>query len=425
MEQVLTDFHGHVESHSGGSIMCEFGAPVEYETHALLAVIGALRMQAKLRRLQFPWDVQMGVSSGTSVMGLVGNKRKTYTAIGSPTENAVKLRMACKPGRIMIDAECYSKVSYCVEAKLVQDKEEKIKEDTSELISELERKLATSPNNVDVLYQLGEVYLKQLHQPTRALKLFEHALKVDPDNTDVKLAYAEANIEKDSLARLSETGPTEFTAYEVMGTRDPLKDANRLPKKFTERYGNVGNLIGIPSDLILPIEAIDGSIGHSRVVAVLSFAIAETLGLDDTRKKDILMAGYIQDIGKKLVPHEILSRSRQLTDKEKAEVRRHPTEATRVLSQAGFNKISILRIVEHHHERYNGKGYPHGKAGEQIPMGARITGVADAFDAMVGWRPYRKARSRAEAVEEIRRSARAGLYDPSVVEAFLALVDSE
>lgn len=425
VEQVLTDFHGHIESYRGGTIMCEFGVPVEYETHSLLAVVAALRMQQRLRRLQFQWGMQVGISSGSAVTSLIGNKRKNYTAVGMPVENALKLRAACKPGRILIDADCYNRVSYCIEAKLVQDKDGGVQEDVSRMIDELERRLDATPNDVEAMRQLGELYLKQLHQPTRALRLLEQALKIDPDNTDVKLAYAEANIEKESLGRLTDRGPTDFTAYEVLGTRNPLFDRNRLPKEFAERYAKVESLIGIPADLILPIEAIDGSVGHSRVVSILSFAIAETLGLNEEQKKDVLMAGYIQDIGKKLIPHEILSRTHKLTDKEMVEVRKHPTEATRVLSQAGFNKMSILQIVEHHHERYNGKGYPYGKAGDEIPVGAKITGVADSYDAMVAWRPYRKPRTRVEALAEIKRSARAGLYDPTVVEALFTLVDNK
>ncbi len=425
MEQVLDDFHGHVGSFSGGSIICEFGVPVEYETHAVLAVIAALRMQQKLRKLQSPWDLQVGIATGSAVTALVGHNRKTYTALGAPAENALKLRMACKPGRILIDADCYSRVSYCIEARLLHDKDSSVEDTTTRLIDDLERKLTSKPDDVELLHQLGEIYLKQLHQPTRALKLLEQALMIDPNNTEVKLAYAEANMEKESHARLSEVGQVGFTAYEVTGTRNPLYDENKLPRKFTERYAKVESLIGIPADLILPIEAIDGSVGHSRVVAVLSFAMAETLGLSEAQKKDALMAGYIQDIGKKLIPHEIISQTGRLTEKEFAKVRKHPTEATRVLSQAGFNKLNILEIVEHHHERYNGKGYPYGKSGDEIPIGARITSLADAYSAMVAWRPYRKAMSRVDALAEIRRSAREGYYDPAVVEAFFTVINSD
>jgi class 3 adenylate cyclase len=423
MEQLLTDFHAHMESYSGGTIECQFGIPVEYETHPVLAVVAAIRMQEKLRKIKFPWDMQVGIASGSSVAALLGRNRKSYTALGAPVENALRLRMACRPGHILIDQECYNRVSYCIEAKLVKEKDQVVQDDVSGQISDLERRLTTDPDDIEALQELGEVYLKKLHEPTRALKLFEQALKVDPDNTKVKLAYAEANIEKESVSRTPEAGTAGLTAYEVIGTRNPLFDKDRVPRKFSERYASIENLISIPPDLILPIEAIDGSIGHSRMVAVLSYAVAETLGLNEEQKKDVLMAGYIQDIGKKLIPHEIISRTRRLTNEEFAEVRKHPIEATRVLSSAGFNKVGVLEIVEHHHERYNGKGYPHGKSGDKIPIGARITAVADSYDAMVAWRPYKKSYNRADAITEIKRGARSGFYDPTVVQAFLSVID--
>jgi adenylate cyclase len=423
MEQLITDFHGHIDGYSGGGITCEFGTPVEYETHPLLAVVCALRMQERLKRMQFPWEMQIGVSSGPSVAALIGKKRKSYTAVGLPAETALRLRMACKPGRILIGPECYNKVSYCIEARMLQEKGSEAAGDTSKQIDEYERRLATNPSDTQALFHLGEIYLKKMHQPGKALKLLEQALKQAPDNTEIKLAYAEANIEKESLGRIEDISSGSITAYEVIGTRNPLLDERRVPRKFSEKYARAEGLIGIPADLILPIEAIDGSVGHSRVVAVLSYAMAETLGLDETQKKDILMAGYIQDIGKKLISHEIISRTRKLTEDEFKEVRRHPTEATRILSSAGFNKVGILQIVEHHHERYNGKGYPHGKAGEQIPIGARITAVADSYDAMVAWRPYRKTLTREESLTEIKRGTRAGYYDPTVVKALLTILD--
>ncbi len=298
----------------------------------------------------------------------------------------------------------------------------KAHESISRQLDDLEVRVAANPDDVGNLQRLAEIYLEKMQQPTKALKLLERALKLEPDSTEIKLAYAEANIQKESDPHASNAGPAGLVAYEVVGTRNPFTDENRIPRSFYERYGKVEELIGIPLDLILPIEALDGSVGHSRVVAVLSYAIAETLGLNKDQKKDILMAGYIQDIGKKLIPHHILGLTRRLTEKEFAHIRRHPTGAARVLASAGFNKRKILDIVTHHHERYNGKGYPFGKAGDDIPMGARITGVADTYDAMVAWRPYKHSMDRAAALAEIKKETRSGLFDPFVVDALFTVI---
>jgi HD-GYP domain-containing protein (c-di-GMP phosphodiesterase class II) len=333
--------------------------------------------------------------------------------------------MLSRPGRTLIDAETYNRVKHCIDARLVKAKGGAIMPDVTSQIEDIEKTLVQEPDNVDALSCLGALYLKKLQDPTRALELFEKALEIDPDNTDIKLGYAEANMAKESRARLSGIEGSDAPVYEVLGPKNPLMDENRLPKKFFERYGDIENLIDIPEELILPIEAMDGSVGHSRVVAVLSYALAETLGMSESQKKDVLIAGFIQDIGKKLVPYEVLSRSRRLTEEEFAQVRKHPTEAARVLSSAGFNKMSVLEIVEHHHERYNGKGYPHGKSGKQIPAGARVTAVADSYDAMVAWRPYRKPFGKDQALAEIKREARTGFYDPAVVKALLTVVDEQ
>jgi adenylate cyclase len=423
-EQLMTDFHGHIEAYSGGAMLCEFGAPMEFETHALLSVVAAHTIHQKLKRMHSAWELKVGIATGAAVISLVGKNRRTYTAVGPLVDDAVQMRMLSRPGRTLVDAETYNRVKHCMEARLVQARGGALMPDVTAQIEEIEHSLAKEPKNVDALYCLGTLYLKKLHDPTRALQLFERALDVDPENTDVKLSYAEANMAKESRARLS-AGGSDAPVYEVTGTKNPFLDENRLPKKFYERYGDVENLIDIPEELILPIEAMDGSVGHSRVVAVLSYALAETLGMSEAQKKDVLVAGYIQDIGKKLVPYEVLSRSRRLTEEEFAQVRKHPTEATRVLSSAGFNKMSVLEIVEHHHERYNGKGYPHGKSGKQIPAGARVTAVADSYDAMVAWRPYRKPFEKGQAIEEIKREARTGFYDPAVVKALLTIVDQQ
>ncbi len=425
IELLVTDFHGHVEGYSGGGILCEFGAPLEFETHALLSVIAAHTIHQKLERMHAPWEIKVGIATGASVISLVGRSRKSYTAVGPLVDDAMQLRMLSRPGRTLIDAETYNRVRHCIDAKLVQAKGGALMPDLTTQIEDIEQTLAKEPKNIDALSCLGTLYLKKLHDPTKALELFERALEVDPDNTDVKLSYAEANMAKESRARVSATIGSGAPVYEVNGPRNPFLDENRLPKRFYERYGDVENLIDIPDELILPIEAMDGSVGHSRVVSVLSYAMAETLGFSEAQKKDVLVAGFIQDIGKKLIPYEVLSRSRRLTEEEFAQVRKHPTEAARVLSSAGFNKMSVLEIVEHHHERYNGKGYPHGKSGKDIPVGARVTAVADSYDAMVAWRPYRKPFAKDQALEEIKRETRTGFYDPAVVKALMTIVDEQ
>jgi putative nucleotidyltransferase with HDIG domain len=320
--------------------------------------------------------------------------------------------------------DCYSETNRHIEAKPAWRYDVAQQEEVREQIEKLRRRLSEDPNDSRALYELGTLYMKKMFQPEQALRFFERALQIEPGDTDAKLAYAEANMQTRTFTIETKAGQAQVAVYEVMGIRDPLTDQERLPARFLKKYAEAAKLIDLPDQLILPVEALDGTVGHSRVVGVLSYALADALGLNEAQRKNVLVAGYVQDIGKKLVPHEILTRTDMLSEKEFAEIRRHATEATPVLKMAGFDP-AIVEIVENHHERHNGDGYPNGKSGEQIPLGARITAVADTYDAMVAWRPFRGPKSRSEALEELKRETRAGLYDAAIVNTLAKLLEDD
>jgi len=174
--------------------------------------------------------------------------------------------------------------------------------------------------------------------------------------------------------------------------------------------------------VLLPVEALDGSIGHGKLVAIFSYAIASCLGLTDSEKADILTAGYAADIGKETVPHHLLTRSGTLTSRELETLRAHPEEGANALRKMGYDNENILQIVRHSHEHYNGSGHPDGIKGDAIPLGSRIIAVADTYAAMISWRPYRDSWERSVALDEIVRGAEAGIYDRNIVEALIKVV---
>jgi len=159
--------------------------------------------------------------------------------------------------------------------------------------------------------------------------------------------------------------------------------------------------------------------GHSQRVAEMSVAIARELGLPPDRIDSIRLAGQVHDIGKIGVREAVLNKPAKLTDKEFNQIKRHCEIGEHILSPI-VDDEEILNMVRHHHERYNGIGYPDGLSGEQIPLGARILAVADAFDAMTSERPYREAMSAEEACAEIERG-KGTHFNPEVVEAFLRI----
>ncbi|MDQ7825004.1 MAG: HD-GYP domain-containing protein [Candidatus Eremiobacteraeota bacterium] len=132
--------------------------------------------------------------------------------------------------------------------------------------------------------------------------------------------------------------------------------------------------------------------------------------------------GVYHDIGKYAIPYEILEKPGALTDEEKSMIKEHPRLGEQLLKHdPEFN--DLLPAVRHHHERWDGKGYPDGLKGNDIPVEARIISIADAFDAMISDRPYRKGMSREQAVDEINRCA-GSQFDPEMVEIFTALLQS-
>lgn len=164
---------------------------------------------------------------------------------------------------------------------------------------------------------------------------------------------------------------------------------------------------------------------HSEEVAVVSQCLGIKLGLS-SRQADILhVAGHLHDIGKIGVPDAILKKRGPLTRSEFKIIQRHPVIGaeiiTPVTSFAGNN--GIVKMILHHHERFDGGGYPHGLSGHDIPLGARIICVADSLSAMLQNRPYRKAMTFDEAARELERNA-GTQFDPLVVAAFLEARDS-
>ena len=151
----------------------------------------------------------------------------------------------------------------------------------------------------------------------------------------------------------------------------------------------------------------------------ISVAIARELGMEPESIETIRLAGLIHDIGKIGVRESILNKHTQLTKLEYRHVTSHCEMGEQILAPI-VESEELLRIVRHHHESYDGSGYPDGLSGEQIPLGARILAAADAFDAMTSERPYRKAISNEAASAEIE-SCKGIQFDPVIADCLLRI----
>ncbi len=185
------------------------------------------------------------------------------------------------------------------------------------------------------------------------------------------------------------------------------------------------NLFSIIELLISLIEIRDHyTSGHSRNVKLVSKLIAKKAGLSPAEISDISYASVLHDVGKINVPEKILNKPYKLNEDEFEEIKKHPL--TGALLVANIPKLKkIAKIILHHHERYDGQGYPMGLFRDQIPLYSRIIAVADSFDAIISQRSYRKPMSQKTAIEIISEES-GKQFDPEIVDYFLkAIQDPE
>ena len=171
------------------------------------------------------------------------------------------------------------------------------------------------------------------------------------------------------------------------------------------------------------VEADDQYTGeHCKDVVTLATTVGERMDLGAERRRNLEFGALLHDVGKIAVPKSIINKPGKLTDEEFEIIKRHPVEGQRMLERVGGFMRDAGVIVRHHHERWNGGGYPDGLAGEAIPLEARIVGCCDTLNAMTTNRPYRKAMPMSVAADELRRCA-GTQFDPAVVAAVVEIIE--
>ena len=196
-----------------------------------------------------------------------------------------------------------------------------------------------------------------------------------------------------------------------------VDDAHRHVSQVNEMY------LSTIEALALAVDAKDQiTHGHIRRVQVYTVELAKRLGVrDGLQLKAIEAAALLHDMGKLAIPEHILNKPGKLTTAEFEKMKRHADIGADLLSSVKF-PYPVVPIVRHHHENWDGKGYPTGLSGTDIPLGARILSVVDCFDALTSDRPYRPRLSKEESFD-ILRQRRANMYDPLVVDTFIAAYD--
>jgi HD-GYP domain-containing protein (c-di-GMP phosphodiesterase class II) len=235
-------------------------------------------------------------------------------------------------------------------------------------------------------------------------------------------AYPAQGVGRDELIRLAdsalywakEDGKNRARAYQAANSLElsQLQQLAEGPDRAA-RYRAAASLAKA-------VDARDVYTGsHSERVGELAARIARRLGIDEPQIELTRLAGSLHDLGKLAIPEEILRKPSALNDSERLVLQRHPQIGYRMLESLGVEPIA--EWVLHHHERWDGAGYPEGLAGNAIPIGARVIFVADAFDAMTSNRLYRPALTHDAALAEVERCS-GTQFDPEVVTAFLTVI---
>ncbi|NWJ48523.1 MAG: response regulator [Chloroflexi bacterium] len=271
-----------------------------------------------------------------------------------------------------------------------------------------------------------DLIICDIHMPGMSgLEFLEELKKIDPgiasiiitsnDNVDVAVKALKAG----ALGFI----PKPFSGPELIETIKSALSSAQLMRETMSLKVFFPLLENASIALLNALEAKDhDSQGHSQRVANYSRIVAETPSLELTKEqiRNIYLGGLFHDIGKIGVPDKILKKAGNLTSEEYTEMSHHPEIGARILGRVEGLEDSSLIILQHH-ERLDGSGYPYGLKGDQITLGARIVGIADAFDDMTSKRVYADGLPKEDAIE-ILISGKGRLFDPVLVDIFLALI---
>lgn len=309
-----------------------------------------------------------------------------------------------------------------------------------EKVVELGRKLLTTKGVAFLLFEEGEVKIKKTEgdinkilsncdffnmEFLKANSKIGVVKKTLNDWSDVhniyEILFAPLTINNEVFGGLVFSSKTDGSGF----NEEDMAIATTFAKKVSLRIENnalyevfYNNLVNTLKSLVVSIEARDSyTKQHSERVTHYALEIAKVMELSEDDVDVIRFGGYLHDIGKIGVKDTVLLKPGKLTDEEFEEIKQHSIIGDNILKPIKFFPKE-RDMIRHHHERYDGRGYPDGLAGNEIPLTARILAVADTYDAMTSTRPYRKALEHSVAIEELIRCS-GKQFDPDVVSAFL------
>jgi putative nucleotidyltransferase with HDIG domain len=320
---------------------------------------------------------------------------------------------------------------------LIVDDERRILETFSIMLEEMGHYVKTASDPDDALTFISEdefdiVFLDQFLGRAKGLDLMQRMAKINPDLYYVIItSNGNPDLAVESLKRGASDFITKpFFIADLIKSIEYVNKKRELDKQKKELLATLESEVNektkelqeiyfsVLSSLAQAMEKKDiGTYGHSKRVTYYSRLIAAALDLKENDRKDLKAAALLHDIGKIGISDFILGKQGPLNEKEFQTVKDHPQKGVEILKSLKQFE-SLLPAILHHHENYDGSGYPHGLSGENIPLLARIIAVADTYDAILSDRPYRTARNHGKAINELLNSA-GRQFDPVIINAFV------
>lgn len=248
-----------------------------------------------------------------------------------------------------------------------------------------------------------------------------HELKNDPLTRLIPVVMITGLSDREDKVHGIEVGADDFLNKPIFPEElfARVKSLLKL-KEFTDELDNAEDVL---CTLGLSVEARDPyTEGHCERLAKYASELGLHMGLDAESVLALKRGGFLHDLGKIRIPDDVLKKGALLTDGEWEVMKRHPIYGETICKPLRSLRL-VLPIIRHHHEHWDGSGYPDGLRGEDIPLLARILQVVDVYDALRTERPYKKAQIHEQAAQTMRNEAEAGLWDKRIVDQFLAMIE--
>ena len=310
---------------------------------------------------------------------------------------------------------------------LVADDQVANRELLAELLSAEGFKVITVPDGSSALKELAttpiDLVLLDVMMPHLTGFTVCQEIKSNPETDLVPVVLITALSDKQDRLEGIKAGADDFLTRPV--DRTELLARVRSLLKLKLRTDELERAESVLFSLARSIESKDPyTHGHCERLAEYSVRLGHEVGLSDEQIIALRRAGVVHDIGKVAVPDAILLKPGRLTEEEWEVIRQHPVVGERICAPLKSFR-SVLPIIRHHHERYDGTGYPDKLCGEAIPIAARVLQIVDVFDALTTERPYKKAFSTADALKMMREEVGKGWWDPAIFDRFERMIGQE